>query len=129
MTVSSLLQRKISDIAKSSSITHKFGKFLFELVNYLAPDIILEFGTSFGISTLYLALSCKKAKIVTMEGCPQRAAIAKQVFKKLKLKNIELVEGNFDKTLPHILENTEQLDLVFFDGNHRENHRRYSNES
>ena len=60
-----------------------------------------------------------KAKITTMEGCPETALIAKENFQKLKAKNIQLLEGNFDVLLPAFLTQTKRLDFVFFDGNHR----------
>ena len=40
-------------------------------------------------------------------------------FAKLKLKNIELVKGNFDDTLPTVLSSLPTVDLAFIDGNHR----------
>ena len=40
-------------------------------------------------------------------------------FQKYHLHNIDLVIGNFNNTLTDVLEKVEQLDFVFFDGNHR----------
>ena len=37
----------------------------------------------------------------------------------MKVKNIELVIGNFDENLAKTLASLEQVDLVYFDGNHR----------
>jgi predicted O-methyltransferase YrrM len=58
-------------------------------------------------------------KCVTLEGCPQIAAVAAENFRKLNLKTIELVVGNIDVTLPGVLASMPQLDMVFIDANHR----------
>jgi predicted O-methyltransferase YrrM len=117
--VSSSNKRKISDIAKHSSKPAKYGKLLFRLADHFQPGTILELGTSLGISTLYLASARRKAKMISIEGCPQTAAIAQQNFHKMKLDNIQLMTGNFDDILPSALQKLGKVDLAFFDGNHR----------
>ena len=79
----------------------------------------MELGTSLGISSAYLAAANSGSKLITIEGCKEIADVAAQNFTKLELKNIEQVVGNFDKVLPEVLKKTDQLDLVFFDGNHQ----------
>ena len=112
-------QRKISDIAKSSLKPKKFAQLLFKMVNYYQPKNILELGTSLGITTSYLASANKNVQVTTMEGSFTIAAIAKENFTTLKLKNIEVVEGNFDTTLPTALSQLFTIDFAFLDGNHR----------
>ena len=58
-------KRKIKDIAKNSSKNKKYGQLLFRISEYFKPKIIFELGTSFGISTLYLAKGHKHAEIIT----------------------------------------------------------------
>ncbi len=112
--------KTVSQIVKSASKPPKYGQLLFRLANYFQVTNALEIGTSLGISTAYIAKARKTAEIITLEGDTNIARIAKENFKKLKLNNVTLVEGNFDKTLPQILENKTKLDFVFFDGNHTE---------
>ena len=112
-------KRKIRDMERISSVKNKYGELLFRLVNRFEPKNILELGTSIGISTLYLSLANTKTKVTTIEGCEETAKVAGRVFEKANLKNIEIVVNNFDKVLPEILKNTDKLDFVFFDGNHR----------
>lgn len=112
-------QRTISEIAHSSLKPKKFSQLLFRIINHYAPENILELGTSLGITTAYLASAKENAIVHTMEGSTEVAAIAKSNFESLGLKNIRIITGNFDDTLPAFVEEQERLDLVFVDGNHR----------
>jgi predicted O-methyltransferase YrrM len=111
--------KKISKIAQSSLQGKKYAQLIFRLVNFSNAKHILELGTSLGITSLYIANAAKKSKFITLEGCPEIAAIAQENFNKLQCKNIEILIGNFDQTLPVAIDKMSQLDLVYFDGNHR----------
>lgn len=113
------VDKKISQIAKNSAKSTKQAQLLFRLANFFQPELIIELGTSLGISTAYLASANSKTQLITIEGCPETAAIASQNFKQLKLKNIEQVIDNFDQKLPEVLSTISKIDFVFFDGNHR----------
>lgn len=112
-------QRKIKSIAKHSSKNPKYAQLLFRMVNYYHPNTILELGTSLGLTTAYLAKARKKAKVYTLEGSPEICKAAKNTFKSLRLDNVQMVQGNFNDTLPEILPKISVLDFVFFDGNHQ----------
>jgi len=112
-------KRKIAAIAKHSLKSPKYGQLLFRLVDHFQPRVSLELGTSLGITTLYIAAANKKARVISIEGSQAIANVAIQNFKKMDATNIKLVVGNFDDTLTNELKNIKQLDLVFFDGNHR----------
>jgi predicted O-methyltransferase YrrM len=112
-------KRSISSIAKNAAKPKKFGQLLFRMVKRYEPATILELGTSLGITTSYLSLAKPDATLITMEGSKEIADFAKQDFQKLKLKNIELVEGNFDNTLSSVVHGLPTVDFSFIDGNHR----------
>jgi predicted O-methyltransferase YrrM len=116
---SSSLSRRISDVARSALKHRKVGQLLFRLVRELKPTQIIDLGTSFGITTLYQAKVNPEAKILSFEGCPETANVAKENFIKLSANNIQVIEGNIDYTLPEFLETINQLDFVFFDANHQ----------
>lgn len=121
--------RRISEIAASSLKSKKFGQLLFRIVDHYSPKNILELGTSLGITTAYLASAKDGSSVTTMEGAKSVAEVAKNNFSKLGLKNIELVEGNFDETLSATVKKTGNIDMAFVDGNHRyEPTMRYFNE-
>jgi predicted O-methyltransferase YrrM len=120
-------ERLISEIARTSLKPAKFGQLLYRMARFYQPANILELGTSLGVTTAYLASGALPAgstpgggpPVITLEGAPSVAAIARRNFSELGLKNIRIVEGNFDATLPGVLESLPKLDLVFIDGNHR----------
>lgn len=112
-------KRVVQHIARSSLKPKKFSQLLFRMVQYYQPVTIVELGTSFGITTAYLAAGNKNATIFTCEGAKNIAQIAQQTFVALHLQNINLAEGDFTNTLPRLLTQLKQIDLAFIDGNHR----------
>ena len=112
-------KRYISSIAKNAAKPKKFGQLLFRTVTHYQPATILELGTSLGITTSYLSLAKPDARLITMEGSKEIADVAKQNFKVLGLKNVELIGGNFDDTLSSVVRGLSTVDFAFIDGNHR----------
>ena len=112
-------QKQIKTLAKNALKPKKLAQLLYRLAKEFQPKNIIELGTCLGITTGYFGKAVADAKIYTLEGCPQTAAVAKENLYQLKLNNIEVVVGNFDDTLPQVIQNLAQLDFVFVDGNHR----------
>ena len=112
-------QRKISEMARHALKSKKQAQFLFRLVNHYQPKNIVELGTSFGLTTAYLAAANGNAKVYTIEGIPSIAAIARKNFQQLNLYNTELLQGSFDLVLPAVLEKIKEVNFAFVDGNHR----------
>jgi predicted O-methyltransferase YrrM len=110
--------RKVSEIAKYSSVRRKYGTLLFNLVAYYKPKTILELGTSLGISTSYLALGNPESRVVSIEGCPETAKIAQETVALAGANNVMIVNGSFEEILPLSFFDLVTLGLVFFDGNH-----------
>ena len=119
-SVSKTNQRTVSSIAKNATKPKKFGQLLFRLVKYYQPSTILELGTSLGITTSYLSLAKPDARLTTMEGSKEIADTAKRNFKNLEIRNIEIIEGNFDNKLSSVVHGLLSVDLAFIDGNHRQ---------
>ena len=112
-------KRKISVVAKSSLKPKKYSRLLFRIVHYYKPLSILELGTSFGVTTSYFSFANPSAKIITMEGAPEIASIAKENFNQLNLSNIKIIKGNFDETFSSVIGQLSTINLAFIDGNHR----------
>jgi len=110
--------RKVSQIAKTAGISQTRSKKLYKTVRHFNPKNILELGTSLGMATAAISLAAPKAKIDTLEGCPQTAGIAQSMFDRFGMQNINMHIGEFNSTLPNLLKKNS-YDLVFFDGNHQ----------
>ena len=120
--------RQISKIAQTAGITSKRAELLYRIVNYFQPETILEIGTSLGLATSALSLGTRvadersganpKAKIITLEGCPQTAGQAQLQFQKFNFKNVESVVTEFTEYFKSCQLNTEHHQLIYFDGNH-----------
>jgi predicted O-methyltransferase YrrM len=114
-----LNQRNVSEIAATSPVRPKYGKLLAKMAAEFGGNMILELGTSLGISTLYLAASRPDAEIYTIEGSADIADIARKNFEVAGMKNIKLLEGAFEDVLPAVKAMGKIPGLVFIDGDHR----------
>lgn len=112
-------ERRVWEIAKYAAKPPKYGRLLFRLAHYFKPEEMLELGTSLGISAAYLGAGCSGARMITLEGSPEIAAIAEDTFQSTGVSHIKLIRGNFDDTLGPTLLGMKKLDLAFLDGNHR----------
>ena len=109
---------RVASIAQNSSVSEKYGRLLFRMVEYFKPQTILELGTCLGISTLYLALANPEANLYTIEGCTTKSEQAASNFSALGIANVEQHIGRFDLILPDLVRQVGKLDFAFIDGNH-----------
>jgi len=133
--------RRIKDIAGRDSLPPRYVSLLARMVSELriknyelivadhdAKDIeqrgtgesgiILELGTSLGISTLALSLAAPETRVVTVEGCPQLADSAKENLDRLGSGNALVLNLEFDDALEKLRIEKTRLSFVFIDGNH-----------
>ena len=122
--------RAINQIAKNAGISSKRAELLFRIVRYFQPNSILEIGTSLGLATVALSLGLeaktnraklnKNARIITLEGCPQTMAIAKEQFQisSFKFQNIDFITTEFSTYLTTHNPQPTTYNLIYFDGNH-----------
>ena len=87
--------KEVSVIAKKSSVPERYGKLLANMAEEFGEPLIIEFGTSFGISTMYMAASCGETPVYSMEGSPATAEIAESNFRDAGLTNIRLYNWCF----------------------------------
>ncbi len=119
-------RRQIAKIAQTAGISPKRAELLFRVTNYFQPKNILEIGTSLGLATSALALGSRslgtKAKVITLEGCPNTAGIAKNQLTEFDCNNVDPIVTEFENYLQDInlrlRTETENFDLIYFDGNH-----------
>ena len=112
-------RRSAASLVATNAIADGSGRFLFRLALWLQAKHILEFGTNAGISTLYLQEADTRAKISTVEGNPEVAALARETFRRAGYDLLPF-EDRFDRWLQrHPPSVDEPYDLVFIDGDHR----------
>lgn len=111
--------RKVSQIARYAPVPGKYGILLSNMAAEFGAPLIIEFGTSLGISTMYMASPCPHVKVKTIEGCPAISEIAEENINEAGIRNVEVITGSFDEVLPVIFNKKNKPGLVFIDGNHR----------
>ena len=110
--------RKVADITKISSVRPKFLRLLFRLAKYNRPGLILELGTSLGLSAMAFGMGCPDAKVVTIEAEPALCEFAAGLFDRTGIANILIRQGLFEEQLPAVLNEYPAPGIVFIDGNH-----------
>lgn len=111
-------ERRVRDIAKSALKPRRQAELLHRIALHFQPRTVLELGTSFGITTLYLARAVPQGQVITIEGSPEIQAIAERNCTRTGQRGIVSLRGSFSDRLPEVLATTERLDLVFIDGHH-----------
>lgn len=113
--------RSVADIARSAQKPPHYAQLLYRLVRHMRAKTVLELGTSLGLTTAYLAQAVAETggQLISFEGCPNIATLARQHLMQLGCQPVEIVVGNLDQTLASHLVNLPPPDLVFFDANHR----------
>ena len=113
-------ERKISQIASNALKPPRLARFLYRLSKFQQPDVIIELGTSLGITSLYLAGAAPDARLITIEGSPSVVEKAAMIHQKSQLKNITILQGSFDKMLPNVITALRSDNfLLYVDGNHQ----------
>jgi predicted O-methyltransferase YrrM len=99
-------------------VSRETGYLLYMLARSSRAQSVLEFGTSFGVSTIYLAAALRDnggGRIITTEFEPSKAARARENLTEAGLIDlVEIREGDALETLARDL--PETFDLVLLDG-------------
>lgn len=112
--------RRVCDLVRWSSASSSKGELLSYLANWVKAETILELGTCMGLSTIYLALADRRAKVYTIEASSDYLTKAKLHLNWMKVNNVEAICGSFEDVLPNLMATVERFDLVYIDGNHQE---------
>ncbi|MBR3945533.1 MAG: class I SAM-dependent methyltransferase [Bacteroidales bacterium] len=110
--------RKVKQIARKSSTEPRYGGVMQKIIDAFKVENILELGTSIGIGTMFLAKANPKAKVTTVEGCPETYGFAKSEFAKRKITNVSFVNDKFDHLFDSDTLKDQKFDLFYLDGNH-----------
>jgi predicted O-methyltransferase YrrM len=92
------------------------GRFLYQLVRARRPQVVVEFGTSFGLSALHIAAALRDVghgRLVTSELEPHKVSAARASFAEAGLADlIEVREGDAHRTLADL----QGIEVLFLDG-------------
>ena len=113
-----LLGRFNPEHAKNThlAISRTQGEFIYNLLIRTGAKNIVEFGTSFGLSTLYLAAAAQqnRGKVITSELLPEKCAKAQTNFETAGIADLlELRQGDALITLATLESN---IDFLLLDG-------------
>ncbi len=101
---------------RSWPVARQAGEFLYMIVRYLKPDTILELGTSFGSSGIYMASAIAQngtGELVTVEVSKLKHAKAKQNFRDAKVEQyVRQEKMAADQYLKKL---SQPVDFVFLD--------------
>ncbi len=113
--------RTVGAIARHSAKSPAYAQLLYRLTQRFQTRIIFDLGTSLGLTTAYLTKGADKTGgfVTSFEGCPATAEKARQHLTRLGCKHVEVIIGDLAVTLPERVDKVKQLDMVFFDANHR----------
>ena len=79
------------------------GRLFFRLTNFFRPDNILEIGTSWGISTLYLRLAGRQSEITVVEPLPEIHDFAESLFAERLYIVVNRLPKPYYRALPDLL--------------------------
>ncbi len=134
------IQRSIRQIAAAAAVPKREAAMLARIAGSIGklrngdqcgsqtpvagPDyddrpVILELGTSLGIGTLALALGAPEEKVISVEGCPGLAEIARNNLVRHGAHNAEVICMEFSEALHMLRTRNTKVALAFIDGNHR----------
>jgi len=102
---------------KSIAIEERQAAFCYLTARTSQARTIVEFGTSFGISTIWLAAALRAnggGQVVTTEIVPERARVARSNFEEAGLA--ELIEVRVGDALATLAADPAEIDLVLNDG-------------
>lgn len=113
-------QTPVSNIAKNSLKATKEAVFLLNLAQFLKAERIWEFGTSLGITTLYLAKTPDLKELHSIEACPNTQALAIDNFNRLcpYKTHVHFHKGTIETILPELQKQFDAPDMICFDANH-----------
>ncbi len=105
---------------RSLAIPREEGTFLYLLAKAMKAQVIVEIGTSFGYSTIWLAAAAKEenGKVISFDVLPEKINKAAENLKKAGLENVvELIHGDARELLKKI---RKSVDIVFLDADKRD---------
>lgn len=104
----------IRKVVSKYAISPKYGQLLFRLVNYYKPDVVLEYGSTCGISTMYLAAVNSKTSVFSLSAQPEMSDLAQSLFDRISMHNIKkVVCADEEKVFDGVIDKMSQNDFFY----------------
>ncbi len=110
-------QKSVAALVKTAAQSPKYAELLYRLLKYFDYKVVVELGSSLGLSTLYLAKANPQGKVYTIEGDKAVFETASSLSFS-QASNIIAINALFDEALPKLLNDLGTVDMVYIDGNH-----------
>jgi predicted O-methyltransferase YrrM len=101
------------------------GRLLAAAVKFFQPNRIVELGTAYGISSLFMGLALeefqvgKNARVIhTLEGFEPQASLCREVLQRELGSLVQCVHGRTNNALPEMAKSAGEIDFVFHDAGH-----------
>lgn len=111
--------RSVRNIARNVAINEKYGLMISRIVAEYQPNNVVEFGTSLGMGTFYLAAARRETAVHSIEGSAECAAVARKMLSQSNIDNVDITVANFDDVAAELLQRYKP-ELIYIDGNHTE---------
>lgn len=112
-----------ADLQHRKEMDFKRSSLLFRLVNHFRPTTLLEIGTSWGISTLYMYAGYPGAKQICIESDPKIVRITKEILAASE-SSIQLYCSDELESITDILQPYPTIDFIFIHRNDRPDYYR-----
>ena len=104
----------IAYLENKAVVKRKYGELLYRLAKYFNAKNIVEIGTSIGISSAYISASNPDARIISLDNLSALTDLVIQNHALLKIRNVELKQGEFSGILNSSFQQLGFLDIIFF---------------
>lgn len=112
--------RSVGKIVAAAAKSVRTAHLFYRIAQFYRPSSILELGTSVGLTSGLFSLALPQAAIHTIEGVDAIYEKAISNFENWGCQNVTAHLGTIDLKLDSVLLEMPTPDLVFMDGNHRE---------
>lgn len=101
----------------SSSFSSK-GKLLFNAIQSFQPEKVVELGSGYGMSAMFMLLAMKgRGKLWTLERDDPQYSLSKELLTR-QFNNVSCVKGTTQESLPGIVKESGPVDFAFHDAGH-----------
>ncbi len=117
-----LKEKPIHEYLIKNSTPERGCLFLHNLVQDIRPRHCIEIGTCLGFSTLFIIDALNKngfGDLVTIEKNVESSALAQHLLSIVDMSRVQFKVGTSHEVLPEILEDWDEVDFCYIDGEHK----------